>query len=54
MIPDEVLLESRDRARKMIERGERPVSRAAAAAIVVLWLALAALAAYVVTRVAWG
>ncbi|MDN5697051.1 MAG: DUF1232 domain-containing protein [Rubrobacter sp.] len=54
MIPDEVLLESRNRAREMIERGERPVSRAAAAAIVVLWLALAALAAYVVTRVAWG
>ena len=54
MIPEEVLSESRQRARKMVERGERPVSRAAAAVIVAIWLALAVLAASVVARMVWG
>jgi hypothetical protein len=38
----------------MVERGERPVSRTAAAVIVVLWLALAVLGALVVVRMVWG
>lgn len=54
MIPEEVLSESRQRAREMVEGGERPVSRAAAAVIVAVWLALAALAAYVVVRTIRG
>ena len=54
MIPENVLSESRQKAREMIERGERPVSRAAAAVIVVLWLALAVLGALVVVRMVQG
>lgn len=54
MIPEELLSESRDRAREMVESGERPVSRTAAAVIVALWLALAVLAVYVVARIVWG
>lgn len=54
MIPEEVLSESRQRAREMVERGERPVSRAAAAVIVALWLALALLAASVAARMIRG
>ena len=54
MIPEEVLSESRQRAREMVERGERPVSRVAAAVIVALWLALAVLAAYAVARIIRG
>lgn len=54
MIPTEVLSESRRRAREMVERGERPVSRAAAAVIVALWLALAVFAVYVVVRIIRG
>jgi uncharacterized membrane protein YkvA (DUF1232 family) len=54
MIPEEVLSESRQKAREMVERGERPVSRAAAAVIVVLWLALAVLGALVVVRMVRG
>ena len=54
MIPEEVLSECRQKAREMVERGERPVSRAAAAVIVVLWLALAVLGALVVARMVWG
>lgn len=54
MIPPEVLSESRDRALEMVERGERPVSRAAAAVIVALWLVLAGLAISVAVRTAWG
>jgi uncharacterized membrane protein YkvA (DUF1232 family) len=50
MIPEDVLSESRQKAREMAERGERIVSRAAAAVIVVLWLALAVLGALVVVR----
>ena len=54
MIPEDVLSESRQKAREMIVRGERPVSRAAAAVIVVLWLALAVLGALVVVRMVRG
>jgi uncharacterized membrane protein YkvA (DUF1232 family) len=54
MIPEDVLSESRQKAREMVERGERPVSRAAAAVIVVLWLALAVLGALVVMRMVRG
>lgn len=51
MIPEDVLSENRRKAREMMERGERPVSRRAAAAIVVLWLAVVALAVLVVARI---
>jgi uncharacterized membrane protein YkvA (DUF1232 family) len=54
MIPEELLSESRDRAREMVESGEKPVSRTASAVIVALWLALVVSAAYVVSRVVWG
>lgn len=54
MIPQEVLFESRQRAWEMVEKGERPVSRAAAAVIVALWLALAALSISIVARIVWG
>lgn len=54
MIPEDVLSESRQKAREMVERGERPVSRAAAAVIVVLWLALAVLGILVVVRMVRG
>lgn len=54
MIPEDVLAESRHRAREMVERGERPVSRVAAAVIVALWLALAVLAASVAMRMVRG
>ena len=54
MIPEDVLSESRQKARDMVERGERPVSRTAAAVIVVLWLALALLGALVVVRMVRG
>lgn len=54
MIPEDVLSESRRKAREMVERGETPVSRAAAAVIVVLWLALAVFAAVVVAWMVWG
>ena len=54
MIPEDVLSESRQKARAMVERGERPVSRAAAAVIVVLWLALAVLGTLVVVRMVQG
>lgn len=54
MIPEDVLSESRQKAREMVERGERPVSRAAAAVIVVLWLALAVFGALVVVRMVRG
>jgi uncharacterized membrane protein YkvA (DUF1232 family) len=50
MIPEEVLSESRRRAREMMERGERPVSRAAAVVIVVLWLVLLILSASFVVQ----
>ncbi len=54
MIPEDVLSESRRKAREMVERGERPVGRVAAAVILVLWLAVAVLAALVVMRIVRG
>ena len=54
MIPDDVLSESRQKAREMVERGDTPVSRGAAAVIVVLWLALAVLGVLVVVRMVRG
>src|SRR5215207_4364736 len=54
MIPKDVLSESRQRAREKVQRGERPISRAAAAVIVVIWLVLAVLAALVVARMVRG
>lgn len=54
MIPAEVLSQSRERASEMVERGERPVSRAAAVAILLLWLALAAIVAYIAVRMVRG
>ena len=54
MIPGDVLSESRQRAREMVERGERPVSRTAAAVIVALWIALAVIAAFAVVRIVRG
>lgn len=54
MIPAEVFSESRQRAQEMVERGERPVSRTAAAVIIALWLVLAVLAVYLVARIVRG
>ncbi len=54
MIPKDVLSESRQKARQMAERGERIVSWAAAAIIVILWLVLAVLGALVVVRMVRG
>ncbi len=47
MIPPEVLAECREQAREM---GDRPVSRAAAAAVVAVWIALAAAAVLLLAR----
>jgi uncharacterized membrane protein YkvA (DUF1232 family) len=49
MIPEDVLDECRERARRTIR--ERPANRKAAAAIMALWLSLAALAILFVARV---
>jgi uncharacterized membrane protein YkvA (DUF1232 family) len=54
MVPEDVLSESRQKARELLERGERPVSRTAAAVIVVLWLVLAVFITLVVVRMVWG
>ena len=54
MIPEDVLSECRRKAHEMVERGERPVSRAAAIVIVVLWLALAALVLLAGVKMARG
>ena len=50
MIPDEVLLECRERARDAMREG-KPVNRVAAVVIVVVWLVLTVLAALIVMRV---
>ena len=42
LVPDQVLMECRAQAQEIIQNG-KPVSRVAAAVIVVIWLALAAL-----------
>jgi ABC-type branched-subunit amino acid transport system substrate-binding protein len=49
MVPAEVMAESRARAQEAL-RGDKPVNWAAAAAIVAVWLLLAALAAVGVVR----
>jgi uncharacterized membrane protein YkvA (DUF1232 family) len=54
MIPKDVLFESRKKAREMAERGEKPVSRAAAALIIVLWLVLAVFGVFIVVRIVQG
>jgi uncharacterized membrane protein YkvA (DUF1232 family) len=51
MIPPEVLADCRARAQQAIEQG-KPVNRAAAVLIVLIWLLLAALAAVLLLR-AW-
>ena len=45
MIPADVLAECREKAREM---SDRPVNRVAAAVVVAVWLAVAAVAAYLV------
>lgn len=50
MIPAEVMAECRTKSRQVIEQG-KPVSRAAAIFIVIVWLILAALALVFVSRV---
>jgi uncharacterized membrane protein YkvA (DUF1232 family) len=42
LIPGDVMVLARQEASAMIDRGERPVSKAAGAVIVALWLVLAA------------
>ena len=54
MIPEDVLSESRQEAREMVKRGERPVSGAAAVVIVVLWLTLGMLGVLIMVRMVWG
>jgi len=49
MIPPEVMAECRDRARAELADG-KPIGRAAAAVIVMIWLGLAALAALLIVR----
>jgi uncharacterized membrane protein YkvA (DUF1232 family) len=50
MIPAEVMAESREKAREIMRQG-KPVNRAAAAVIAVIWLVLAALIITVLVRV---
>jgi uncharacterized membrane protein YkvA (DUF1232 family) len=50
MVPDEVLLECRERAQEATREG-KPVNRVAAVVIVAIWLVLAVLAALIVMRV---
>jgi uncharacterized membrane protein YkvA (DUF1232 family) len=49
MIPEPVLAECREKAGRL-SGGSRPVNRVAAAAVVAVWLALAALAIYLTVR----
>jgi uncharacterized membrane protein YkvA (DUF1232 family) len=49
LIPQEVMAEARERAQEVIAQG-KPVSRAAAVAVVSIWLLLAALAVVWVVR----
>lgn len=50
MIPEEVLADSRQKARKVMKEG-KPTNRAAAAVIVAIWLLLAVLAVFLVAKV---
>jgi uncharacterized membrane protein YkvA (DUF1232 family) len=52
MIPDPVLMDARARAAEMLEEG-KPVSRAAAAVIVAIWLLVAALIVSLMVRALW-
>ncbi|HET6885714.1 MAG TPA: hypothetical protein VFH32_05765 [Rubrobacteraceae bacterium] len=49
MIPEPVLLESREKARRA-SGGSRPANRVVAVAVVVVWLALTALAVHLAVR----
>jgi hypothetical protein len=53
LVPPDVLEECRARARAELASG-RPVSRAGAAAIVVVWVLGAALSAWIVYRLVWS
>src|ERR671932_271717 len=50
MIPAAVFAECQEKARK-VEEGEKPVSRAAAAAIIAIWLLCLALAIFLALRI---
>ncbi len=49
MIPAQVMLESREKAKAVIAQG-KPVNKIAAAVIVMIWIGLAAIAAVIVYR----
>ncbi len=51
MIPPPVLAECREKAREKREKADWPVNRVAAAVVVAVWIALAALAVWLVARV---
>ena len=53
LIPAQVLAECRERATIEMHRG-KPVSRVAAAVIVMVWLGLAVLGSWLVWRAIWG
>ena len=53
MVPSQVLEENRERARAAFANG-RPTSRAAMLAIVGIWIASAALVAWLVSRALWA
>lgn len=50
MIPDEVMIESRERAQALVDQ-DKPTSRVAAAVIVAIWLLAAALIVVIAWRV---
>ena len=50
MIPSDVFAECREKARE-VEKGEKPVSRVAAVAVVTIWLVCVALAVFLALRV---
>lgn len=52
MIPENVMSESREKAKEIITQG-KPVNRVAAAVIIVIWLFLAALSIELVLRIFW-
>jgi uncharacterized membrane protein YkvA (DUF1232 family) len=51
MIPPPVLAECHEKAREKREKADWPVNRVAAAVVVAVWIALAALAVWLVARV---
>lgn len=54
MIPEDVLVESRRKARELAERGEKPISRVAAVVVVAIWLLLAILGIFFGGRIFGG